>query len=54
MKLRVRWDLVVDAAGILGLALIAVGLWWIYPPASLIYAGLAIVFVCWLVAKWVL
>lgn len=33
-------ELVADIVGLLGMALLFAGLWWIYPPASLIVCGL--------------
>lgn len=41
---KLLWDLL----GVAGLASIGVGLWWVYPPASLIALGAA---ACWLAVQ---
>ena len=32
-----------DAVALVGFGVFAVGLWWIYPPASLLFSGAALV-----------
>jgi hypothetical protein len=52
--MKIRPDLVLDLAGVAGVVTVAAGLWWIYPPAAVIFSGLAIVAVVWVIAKlWV-
>jgi hypothetical protein len=48
---KFRPDLLLDLAAVAGLTIVAVGLWWIYPPAGVIFTGLAVVAIAWMVAK---
>jgi hypothetical protein len=41
-RLARRWDLR-DAAFVVGAALVAVGLWLVYPPAAIIVLGLLVI-----------
>ncbi len=36
-----------DALALLGLALLAGGLWWAYPPAALIVVGVLLIVAAW-------
>jgi len=38
-------DILLDILAIIGVAFIARGLWWVFPPVSLIFVGAVLVFV---------